>query len=127
MPTAVKGMDARLQGYKQLTDAYLLAVAHRRRGVLATFDRRLRTLAGDVLLRFTRNRTHPVTRNWLRSGRANDSNNLGLEAPSGFEPEMEVLQTSALPLGDGADQMLCGSRSMMPPSLAARARLACQP
>jgi hypothetical protein len=25
-----------------------------------------------------------------------------LEAPSGFEPEMEVLQTSALPLGDGA-------------------------
>ena len=28
-----------------------------------------------------------------------------MEAPSGFEPEMEVLQTSALPLGDGADQM----------------------
>ncbi len=27
-----------------------------------------------------------------------------MEAPSGFEPEMEVLQTSALPLGDGADQ-----------------------
>ncbi len=27
-----------------------------------------------------------------------------LEAPSGFEPEMEVLQTSALPLGDGAEQ-----------------------
>jgi hypothetical protein len=27
-----------------------------------------------------------------------------LEAPSGFEPEMEVLQTSALPLGDGADR-----------------------
>ena len=27
---------------------------------------------------------------------------LELEAPSGFEPEMEVLQTSALPLGDGA-------------------------
>ncbi len=26
-----------------------------------------------------------------------------VEAPSGFEPEMEVLQTSALPLGDGAD------------------------
>jgi hypothetical protein len=26
----------------------------------------------------------------------------GLEAPSGFEPEMEVLQTSALPLGYGA-------------------------
>ena len=29
-----------------------------------------------------------------------------MEAPSGFEPEMEVLQTSALPLGDGADWML---------------------
>ncbi len=25
-----------------------------------------------------------------------------VEAPSGFEPEMEVLQTSALPLGYGA-------------------------
>ena len=29
-----------------------------------------------------------------------------LEAPSGFEPEMEVLQTSALPLGDGAPEVL---------------------
>jgi hypothetical protein len=27
-----------------------------------------------------------------------------LEAPPGFEPGMEVLQTSALPLGDGADR-----------------------
>ena len=27
-----------------------------------------------------------------------------LEAPPGFEPGMEVLQTSALPLGDGAAQ-----------------------
>ncbi len=27
---------------------------------------------------------------------------LGLEAPPGFEPGIEVLQTSALPLGDGA-------------------------
>jgi toxin-antitoxin system PIN domain toxin len=50
VPTAVKAMEARLQGYKQLTDAYLLAVAHRRKGVLATFDRGLRTLAGDPLL-----------------------------------------------------------------------------
>jgi hypothetical protein len=25
-----------------------------------------------------------------------------VEAPSGFEPLMEILQTSALPLGDGA-------------------------
>jgi hypothetical protein len=28
--------------------------------------------------------------------------NLELEAPPGFEPGIEVLQTSALPLGDGA-------------------------
>src|SRR4051794_24515009 len=28
-----------------------------------------------------------------------------LEAPPGFEPGMEVLQTSALPLGDGADRV----------------------
>jgi toxin-antitoxin system PIN domain toxin len=47
VPPAVKGMEARLQGYKQLTDAYLMALAHRRRGVLATFDRGLRTLAGN--------------------------------------------------------------------------------
>ncbi len=26
-----------------------------------------------------------------------------MEAPSGFEPEMEILQTSALPLGQGAN------------------------
>jgi hypothetical protein len=30
-----------------------------------------------------------------------------VEAPPGFEPGMEVLQTSALPLGDGADRMGC--------------------
>ena len=30
-----------------------------------------------------------------------------LEAPPGFEPGMEVLQTSALPLGDGADRDRC--------------------
>lgn len=47
VPPAVKGMEARLQGYKQLTDAYLMALAHRRRGVLAAFDRGLRTLAGN--------------------------------------------------------------------------------
>lgn len=45
--TAMKGMAARLQGSRQLTDAYLLALAHHRKGVLATFDRGLRTLAGD--------------------------------------------------------------------------------
>lgn len=49
VPSAVKGMEPRLQGYKQLTDAYLLALAHRRKGVLATFDRGLRSLADDEL------------------------------------------------------------------------------
>jgi len=48
LPAAVKGLEAKLQGYKQLTDAYLLALAHQRKGVLATFDRGLRTLAGDA-------------------------------------------------------------------------------
>jgi toxin-antitoxin system PIN domain toxin len=46
-PLAVKGLEARLQGCRQLTDAYLLALAYRRKGVLATFDRGTRTLAGD--------------------------------------------------------------------------------
>ena len=39
-----------------------------------------------------RNKSLPIDRN--RPGK--------LEAPPGFEPGMEVLQTSALPLGDGA-------------------------
>jgi toxin-antitoxin system PIN domain toxin len=47
VPPAVTGMNVQLQGHRQLTDAYLLAVAHRRRASLATFDRGLRTLAGD--------------------------------------------------------------------------------
>lgn len=47
VPPAVKGMEARLQSHKQLTDAYLLALAQRRKGVLATFDRGLRALAGE--------------------------------------------------------------------------------
>jgi uncharacterized protein len=46
VPAAVKGMESGLQGYRQLTDAYLLALASRRKGVLATFDRGLHTLAG---------------------------------------------------------------------------------
>jgi uncharacterized protein len=49
VPVALKGIEARLQGHKQLTDAYLLALADRRRGALATFDRGLRTLAGSAL------------------------------------------------------------------------------
>jgi toxin-antitoxin system PIN domain toxin len=47
LPAALRGMEHRLHGYRQLTDAYLLALAGRRKGVLATFDRGLRTLAGD--------------------------------------------------------------------------------
>jgi toxin-antitoxin system PIN domain toxin len=49
IPTAVRQLEARLQGYRQLTDAYLLALAHRRKAVLATFDRGLRTLAANEL------------------------------------------------------------------------------
>jgi uncharacterized protein len=45
VPAAIKGKESGLQGYRQLTDAYLLALAGRRKGVLATFDRGLRTLA----------------------------------------------------------------------------------
>lgn len=48
LPAAVEAMGSVLQGYRQLTDAYLLALANRRKGVLATFDRGLRTLAGDT-------------------------------------------------------------------------------
>jgi hypothetical protein len=43
---AVKAVEPDLQGYRQITDAYLLALAHRRGGVLATFDTGLRALAG---------------------------------------------------------------------------------
>ena len=48
VPAAIKAMEAGLQGYRQLTDAYLLDLANRRKGVLAIFDRGLRTLAGDT-------------------------------------------------------------------------------
>ena len=47
VPAAIKGLEAGLQAYRQLTDAYLLAVAHSRKGVVATFDRGIRTLAGE--------------------------------------------------------------------------------
>ena len=42
---AVGPLAGRLQGHRQLADAYLLALATRRRGVLATFDGGLRALA----------------------------------------------------------------------------------
>jgi predicted nucleic acid-binding protein len=42
-------VESELQGYRQLTDAYLLALASHRKGVMATFDRGLRALAGNTL------------------------------------------------------------------------------
>ena len=44
---AVSSVAPRLQGYRQLADAYLLGLASRRRGMLATFDAGLRSLASD--------------------------------------------------------------------------------
>ena len=49
LPAALRGMESRLQGHRQVTDAYLLAMAHRNKGVLATFDRGLVSFAGDRL------------------------------------------------------------------------------
>jgi len=49
VPQAAEEMRDRLQGHRQLTDAYLVALAHDRGGVLATFDRGLRALAGSAL------------------------------------------------------------------------------
>lgn len=46
VPSALEAVGP-LQGHRQVTDAYLLALAIRRKGVLATFDRGLGTLAGD--------------------------------------------------------------------------------
>ena len=46
VPDAIEGIAQALRGHQQFTDAYLLALAKHRKGVLATFDRRLRTLAG---------------------------------------------------------------------------------
>lgn len=49
VPVALESLQTRLQGHQQLTDAYLLALAHRHRGVLATFDHGARSLAGKDL------------------------------------------------------------------------------
>lgn len=47
---AVGPLASRLTGHRQVTDAYLAGLAHRRKGSLATFDRGLRTLAGPELV-----------------------------------------------------------------------------
>ncbi len=44
---ALGSSAARLQGHRELTDAYLLALASRREGALASFDGGLRALAGE--------------------------------------------------------------------------------
>lgn len=49
VPAAVQPAEQRLQGYRQLTDAYLLALASRHKGVLASFDGGVRALADDFL------------------------------------------------------------------------------
>ena len=43
VPAALRTTHAALQGHQQLTDAYLLVLAVRRKAVLATFDRGLRS------------------------------------------------------------------------------------
>jgi hypothetical protein len=48
LPAALGETEDRLRGYRQLTDAYLLALAVRRKGVLATFGRGLRAFTGDL-------------------------------------------------------------------------------
>lgn len=48
VPAAVGGIGLASSGHRQVTDAYLLALASRRKGVLATFDRGLSLLAGAV-------------------------------------------------------------------------------
>jgi len=45
---AVQAVEGSLRGYRQLTDAYLLALASRRKGILASFDRNLASLAGEA-------------------------------------------------------------------------------
>jgi predicted nucleic acid-binding protein len=42
-------MERTLHGYRQVTDAYLLALAARRQGTLASFERGLRALAATSL------------------------------------------------------------------------------
>jgi toxin-antitoxin system PIN domain toxin len=47
VPSVIVESESTLQGQRQVTDAYLMALAHRRKSVLATFDHRLRTVAGE--------------------------------------------------------------------------------
>ena len=49
VPAALKAVEAKLQGHRQVMDAYLLALAHRNKGFLATFGRGAGALAADRL------------------------------------------------------------------------------
>jgi len=49
LPAAVHTLPGMLQAVKQFNDAYLLALASHKRGVLATLDRGLESLAGKAL------------------------------------------------------------------------------
>jgi toxin-antitoxin system PIN domain toxin len=44
-------LSPRLQGHRQMTDSYLLGLARKHRGALASFDTGLRSLAGAEYLR----------------------------------------------------------------------------
>jgi hypothetical protein len=46
----------------------------------------------------------PLARSEMENVKGPHRAELELEAPPGFEPGLEVLQTSALPLGDGASR-----------------------
>jgi toxin-antitoxin system PIN domain toxin len=48
IPAALRRLETRLQGYRQLTDAYLLALASHHKGILATFDGGLSALASGI-------------------------------------------------------------------------------
>jgi uncharacterized protein len=45
VPPAIERFESRIQGYRQLTEAYLLSIARQHKGVLATFDSGIRSLA----------------------------------------------------------------------------------
>lgn len=48
LSAAIQPVETALSGHLQLTDAYLLALAHEHKGIVATFDRGLRTIAGSI-------------------------------------------------------------------------------
>ena len=47
VPAAVHAFEGGVRGYRQITDAYLLQLTVSNKGVLATFDRGTRDLAGE--------------------------------------------------------------------------------